>query len=171
MPATLVNFRARQDDTDELDDTLSTQSAPEFAGQFATARRAVDFMLAGKAYVTLRSKKTGARYTYRIKHSQDKRVAFVGVLTGGDNNSMYSYLGHMFLDQRVFWHGKKSKITRDAVSYIAFDWAWRQLSRNRLPDALEIWHEGCCGRCGRKLTVPESIATGFGPTCAEKVGM
>lgn len=28
--------------------------------------------------------------------------------------------------------------------------------------------EGACGRCGRKLTVPGSIASGIGPTCAEK---
>lgn len=35
---------------------------------------------------------------------------------------------------------------------------------------VEVWHEGSCGRCGRKLTVPESIANGLGPECAEKVG-
>ncbi|MCK9929444.1 DUF6011 domain-containing protein [Frankia sp. Mgl5] len=26
-----------------------------------------------------------------------------------------------------------------------------------------------CGRCGRKLTDPKSIATGYGPVCARKV--
>ena len=35
---------------------------------------------------------------------------------------------------------------------------------------LEVWHEGRCGKCGRKLIVPESIARGIGPekggTCA-----
>lgn len=33
---------------------------------------------------------------------------------------------------------------------------------------LQVWHEGRCGRCGRKLTVPSSIETGLGPECAGK---
>lgn len=36
-----------------------------------------------------------------------------------------------------------------------------------LPEC-EVWHEGRCGRCGRKLTVPESIETGIGPDCAKR---
>lgn len=36
-------------------------------------------------------------------------------------------------------------------------------------DRVEVWHEGSCGRCGRKLTVPSSIETGLGPECAELV--
>ena len=31
------------------------------------------------------------------------------------------------------------------------------------------WHEGRCGRCGRKLTVPESIEAGYGPECINLV--
>jgi hypothetical protein len=34
-----------------------------------------------------------------------------------------------------------------------------------------VWHEGRCGRCGRKLTVPESIESGFGPECASILGL
>jgi hypothetical protein len=30
---------------------------------------------------------------------------------------------------------------------------------------LEVWHEGRCGACGRRLTVPESIERGLGPEC------
>src|ERR1700675_3055956 len=30
---------------------------------------------------------------------------------------------------------------------------------------------GKCGRCGKPLTVPESIASGFGPDCREMMGM
>jgi hypothetical protein len=36
---------------------------------------------------------------------------------------------------------------------------------------LEVWHEGRCAKCGLKLTVPQSIMTGFGPTCAKKLGI
>lgn len=35
---------------------------------------------------------------------------------------------------------------------------------------VEIWHEGKCGRCGRQLTVPESIESGFGPECVKMIG-
>jgi hypothetical protein len=35
----------------------------------------------------------------------------------------------------------------------------------------EVYHEGRCGRCNRKLTVPESIETGLGPECASKLGL
>ncbi len=74
----------------------------------------------------------------------------------------------------VFWQGRKtpraSDVSRDAPSSIAFSWAWRKMLRNELPDQLEIWHEGRCGRCNRKLTVPESVASGFGPECIGKIG-
>src|SRR5882672_9405186 len=34
---------------------------------------------------------------------------------------------------------------------------------------IEIWHSGSCGRCGRTLTVPESVLSGFGPECINKM--
>jgi hypothetical protein len=36
-------------------------------------------------------------------------------------------------------------------------------------NAVEFWHEGKCGRCNRKLTVPSSIESGFGPECINHV--
>jgi hypothetical protein len=39
-----------------------------------------------------------------------------------------------------------------------------------MPDGVVIWHEGRCGRCGRRLTVPESIESGYGPECIGKIG-
>ncbi len=38
-----------------------------------------------------------------------------------------------------------------------------------MPEQLEVWHEGCCGKCGRKLTDAESIARGIGPECYGKM--
>ena len=53
-----------------------------------------------------------------------------------------------------------------APSAVAFGWVWER--RQRL-DALpcEVWHEGRCGKCGRVLTVPESLILGLGPECAQ----
>jgi hypothetical protein len=48
---------------------------------------------------------------------------------------------------------------------MAMNWVLDHLSEGEMPPLTEIWHEGRCGRCGRKLTVPDSIAIGIGPDC------
>lgn len=122
------------------------------------------FVLAGNATFTLRSKKTGDRFTYRIRRPEGK-PHFVSVLTGSDNESHYQFLGTIF-DGSRYRHGASSRITTDATSARAFDWFWEAMSRGIMPEQLEIWHEGRCGRCGRTLTVPESLILGLGPECA-----
>ncbi len=144
-------------------------------GPLTTAADAVQYMLAGKATVTLRSRATGGRFTYKLttKPPRDGRggpVTFVGLLVGPENTGDYQYLGHIFQDRGTYWHGRKSRIAPGAPGAKAFAWAWTQLSAGRMPAQLEVWHEGSCGRCGRKLTVPESVASGFGPECITKVG-
>jgi hypothetical protein len=159
-------------DQSDFDRELAGSDAPrEMRGRFTDAVTARQFMRAGKATVTLVSKKTGNRFTYRLRESEDKACTFVGLLTGPDNTANYQYLGRISRD--VFWAGRKNPrpgdIAKTAPSVVAFDWAWRQVAKGNMPDQLEIWHEGQCGRCGRKLTVPESIANGFGPECVQHV--
>jgi hypothetical protein len=50
---------------------------------------------AGNATLTLSSKKTGARYTFKVKapRANDDGRRFVSLLTGPDNTGDYSYLG------------------------------------------------------------------------------
>lgn len=158
-----------------LDDDLESGASAVVAhdGKFSDAASARRFMQAGKATVTLRSVRTGTRFTYRLTLSDDGGCFFVGVLNGSDNENAYKYIGRIARD--IFWKGRKvaraGDISLDAPCMKAFDWAWTQIVRGSLPETLEIWHEGRCGRCARKLTVPESIATGFGPECAGKVGV
>lgn len=124
------------------------------------------FLLAGNARVTFRNTQTGNRFTYRIRASKDGRVHFVSLLRGTDNDADYSYFG--FISRDRFVHGgARAKVGEEAVSVRAFEWIWKRL--DELPAAVEVWHEGCCGRCGRALTVPESIASGLGPECASKI--
>jgi len=136
--------------------------------KFSNAGDALQFMQAGNATVTLRSVKTGTRFTYRVRESDDGKVFFVGLLTGSDNNASYSYMG--ILRDGEFRTTAKSKITADAPSAKAFRWAYAKLGAGMLPADLEVWHEGRCGKCGRRLTVPESIAAGIGPECAGRLG-
>ena len=52
---------------------------------------------------------------------------------------------------------------------IAWRWLWTRLNaRAVLPANVTVWHEGKCGACGRKLTVPDSIKSGIGPVCAAR---
>lgn len=141
------------------------------SGSISSADDALRFITAGNATFTIRSRKTGTRFTYRARATEDGQMIFISLLTGPDNESSYSYFGNVRPRNRAYWHGKKAKISPTAPAAKAFEWTWRALCTNQKPEALEIWHEGSCGRCGRKLTVPESIRTGFGPECAGKVGL
>lgn len=133
-----------------------------------------DFILAGHAVFTVRSKKTGTRFTYKIRQPEPETDGapaphFVSVLTGPDNESDYQYLGCIF-QARDFVVTKKSRIGKDAPSAKAFAWLWAQLMAGKdVTGQMEYWHEGTCCRCGRRLTTPESIEAGIGPVCAGRM--
>lgn len=128
------------------------------------------FLLAGRARFTLVSTATGTRFTYQVKRSKDGAVYFVGVLTGANNESDYEYLGCVrAADTSKYFHGSGSRIAKTAPSALAFAWFWPRAAFGSVPPACEVHHQGCCGRCGRALTVPESIATGLGPECSKAV--
>ncbi len=140
------------------------------SASIASAPHALRFMLAGDAHITFVSMKTGTRFTYNVRLA-DRRPGdtrplphFVSVLTAPEH---YEFLGTLF-DGKGFAFGKKSRISQDAPSAKAFLWVWRHLRDGKATPDLEIHHEGRCGRCGRRLTVPESIETGLGPECAKK---
>lgn len=131
------------------------------------ARAALEFIRAGNARFTLASKRTGTRFTYRVRRCDDadKELWFVSLLTGADNEASYAYLGTLRA-QQGYAHGRKSRVGADAPGVVAFAWAYDALRNGVMPAQLECWHEGRCGRCGRALTVPESLARGLGPECA-----
>jgi hypothetical protein len=136
-------------------------------GQLATAADAKGFMLAGKATFTIRSKATQNRFTYKVKKVPNALdLFFVSVMSGSDNERSYSYMG--LLRNGAFSLTAKSRVDASAPSYKAFAWFWANMRQNKLPETVECWHEGRCGRCNRKLTVPESIAKGIGPECSKR---
>ena len=150
-----------------LDATLDEMEQLPQRRQLESTADALAFILAGKAIFTLKSKATGTRYTYRVSRAKDKQdLFFVSVLSGPDNTSDYNYIG--VISNRVFRLTQKSSMNRTSKPIIAIDFAVRHLAAGNLPEQLEIWHEGRCGLCGRKLTVPESIERGIGPECASK---
>lgn len=145
---------------------LEADTAPR--AQLSAAPEAVRFMFGGNAIFTLQSNATGKRYTYRVRKAEKVEMFFVSVLTGSDNEGDYEYFG--FIRNGAFNLGKadKVRVTANAPSVHAFRWAFERLAAGVMPDKLSIWHEGRCARCSRLLTVPESIASGFGPECIKK---
>ena len=140
-------------------------------GTFTQATDAKQYVLAGNARVTLQSQKTGVRYTYRVRKAEDNGrgdMWFVSLLTGADNESDYTYMG-IIGQQGGFRTTAKSRYKSDSTPVLAFDYSLRALTAGRMPPGVEVSHEGRCGRCGRALTVPSSVAAGIGPECAEKM--
>jgi len=140
-------------------------------GMISDPSMAIRFILGGNAIVTFVSGKTGARYTYKVREAPKAGdrppVHFVVLLTGPSNEDDYSYIGIITPDERFLWT-KKSKVGPESPSVTAMKWVMDHLSQGNMPPMTEIWHEGRCGRCGRLLTVPESVDNGFGPECMGK---
>ena len=130
---------------------------------------AKQFILAGNARFTIKNTMTGNRFTFHVRKPSDEKPHFVRLLTGSDNSRDYSFLGTIF-DGRTYRHGQRSSVDRDAMSNRAFAYVWGLLANGEdIPESVEIYHEGSCGRCGRRLTVPDSVISGFGPDCRELV--
>ena len=135
----------------------------------------------GNATLTIQSKASQDRFTFRFRQPKNERdpahhkPIWVSVLTGSDNESSYTFIGSIFPDRSTteIRPSARSKVALDAPSAQAVQWLLRQAYLGSNDEALfgraTIWHEGRCGRCGRKLTVPESVSSGFGPECITRI--
>lgn len=164
-----------------MSDTLEVQGQLNFPNEI---RR---YIMGGNSTFTLVSKKTGVRFTYKVKSApkdknknwstgnQDKDLFFVSLLTGPSNSDDFVYLGLLRKQNDgsyQFGTTAKSRARQGAPSHDAFAFIWNAIEQGAtFPSGVEFWHEGSCCMCGRKLTVPESIASGIGPECAAKGGM
>ncbi len=121
-----------------------------------------DFVFAGRAHFSLRNARTGARYTYKVTRPKKQfvegtTVFFVSYRTAEG----WTYLGMIAFDK--FKLTKASKMPFNDPSVKGIIWLLRNLDDIEPP--MEFYHEGRCAKCGRRLTDPESIKTGFGPHC------
>ncbi len=126
---------------------------------------ALQYLQGKRSTATLRSKRTGKHYTYKIsapKGDKNSRVRFVRVLAHGSDN--YQYLG-MIRDGRLY--ATRATQAPGAPSFRAFAWALQALDVGK-GDDLDVCHHGQCCQCGRKLTHPESIESGIGPVCGAR---
>lgn len=120
-------------------------------------------------------------YTFKVECAEPtdrfpNPAHFVKLLTGPDNTKDFSYLGML---------NPATGEVRLTVKSCCGDTAWAvrivrrvlaQIFEGRgMPAIIEqgwdVDHMNKCGRCGRPLTVPESIECGIGPDCAELLGI
>lgn len=131
-----------------------------------------EFVTAGDAVFTVECP-DGTHHTYRVEHvSATDRWAeswFVKLLTGPDNTSDYTYMGK--LDPHTFQVSTTAK-SKHYDGTFPLRLLNRVLARVYGDDhaayeaqGYKTHHEGRCGRCGRPLTVPVSVESGFGPEC------
>ncbi len=127
------------------------------------------FLLAGRAIFTI-SNPQGVRYTFKITHKEGSAkfppAWFVSLLTGSDNENDYTYVGMLDCETGTVRLTAKSKYRDDTLAVKVVRWGLSLIWGNKeLPEGYAIHHEGKCGRCGRLLTVPSSVDSGFGPEC------
>lgn len=173
---TLGNIMGLDDDTTTVPAAAGDDDTDAPLGNVARHRIGRDFILAGRAVFTVSG--AHSRFTFRItrKESDNPRYPdptfFVSVLTGGNNETAYTYMA--ILDPRTggLTFTKGSKIGKDAPAAVALAWTLARVWAGRpLPEPAAIYAEGRCGRCGRPLTDPESILKSFGPECREIMGI
>lgn len=134
-----------------------------------------DFITAGRAIFTVQSR-TGEHVTYRVQHKEGNGrfppAWFVSVLSGPDNTKDYVFLGLLSTETGNVRLTGKSRFTDDSRPVRVLRWALRRVWNDLpFPDGYSIHHEGRCGKCGRVLTVPESIESGIGPECARQMAL
>lgn len=125
------------------------------------------FALAGRSTITLLSGESGHRFTYKIQQCKDNdQLYFVHLLYGQDNERDYRYTGCYYADTKAFVPVKNYRNSPQyswPPSLRAINFFFARMYA--IPDNLHVYHEGKCGRCGRKLITPESIERGIGPEC------
>lgn len=134
------------------------------------------FILAGNAIVTLAG--ATSRYTFKIQQGKPRegdapdrsQPFFLSLLTGPDNTADYQYIGIVDQQSGKVRLTRASRLKADSGPVRAWDWTIGRMFAGQAYAPATVHHAGRCGRCGRLLTVPSSIESGFGPECAGKLG-
>lgn len=114
---------------------------------------------------TITSHATGEHRTFKVKTVKDKEhplhgKRIISLLSGSDNES--DYIGFGFVFDKYIAVFKKHRGTQ----YEKLARFLEHADQAEANGKITVQHSGTCRMCNRKLTVPESIASGIGPICA-----
>ena len=167
-----------QEETSQPAERLDQPAGADTPGGQLTGPAATwAYLTGGRATFTLVGR--DSRYTFKVSRKEPAEgetrytqpVYFVALLTGPDNTADYTYLGVLDVARGLVRLTAKSRYTDTSTPVVALRWAVARLQAGQaLPAPAAIYHLGRCGRCGRALTVPSSIESGFGPECSAKLG-
>jgi hypothetical protein len=145
--------------------------------------RALEFIRAGKAIMTIESKRTQKHFTFKFNTPKDldpekdglknwKDIpVWVRLLTGPNNDDRgnYTFIGTIF--GKRYFHSKKTKISDEATAIKALVYWFNSVVAKKKEnlELIQLYHEGRCMKCGRKLTTPDSIERGIGPVCDDAI--
>ena len=129
-----------------------------------------NYVLQGRGVVTLKSP-TGKHHSYFFKkpvHESNfpEGTRFVYTLGSG---AIWHYTAMLEYDHKIIrptFNSYYSELTEEfqGAKYIV-----KMMNKDMSNSPMELYHEGVCANCGRKLTNPKSLKTGFGPKCYKKV--
>jgi len=118
------------------------------------------------APITIRSKRTGKDYTFKISRSEYKDIWYSHIKIERGGHLRFSHLGFYSRDEMAIIKDG-SHVTTNAAQGIA--WVLNRVMYDqweKLEEQVEIMHCGYCMACGKKLTDADSIERGVGPVCA-----
>lgn len=143
------------------------QLYPLSAHRLVGAKSIKEYCMGGNAIVTLTSP-TGVHYTYYIrapwqddKEEFTKDVRFVYAL-GAEQK--WFYIGGLYKNGTSFRSTKNSTVSGRSPVFKGVVYLVKMMNRD-FDTPMIVQHEGCCSRCGRRLTDPISIERGIGPKC------
>jgi len=123
------------------------------------------FILAGNSYFTVMNVVTNNKLTFHVIRLKEKSPWFVWAT---NKKSKYCFLGTIFPHAKggIYKLGiRNGRFTKDSIINKSFEYLWKKMLSNSLPEKIVFYHDSKCGRCGQRLTDPKSIERGFGPHC------
>jgi hypothetical protein len=178
-PETLREYAAALEKTAPVE---VEEAGEDQEGRIVSPVSMLEYMLAGKAVFTIRSKRSQRHYTYKVTRAKDNGEQksplrwWVNVLTG-DNNSNphhYSKMGQVVCNSGGYPHFRMvqgAQFSKDSFPTAGFKHVLTAVVQEDevALAGFEFFHEGRCGVCNRRLTDPESVARGIGPVCLENL--
>ena len=144
-----------------------------------TLDRALKYVLSGSSEFKLVSGKTSREIFYRVTRKSaactgsNNDNQFIYWLYSGESYDSLKYLGSIYFNKNQncfeFARGKLGVGNKYSVEVKAILYFMNRIYSGKFNTNIEIYHNGNCGKCGKKLRNVMSINTGLDPDCAKKV--